>query len=162
MYRLPPAILPLLVFAFSAPVLFGQSSVINKTDLGKSQNTAADLANSLDPGPPKYGKGEKRTEVDPKKLESKHSNDTLFAGGLNDVSVDWKANGMGKPHTARDAESKTAKTTSAVEKESKVTTTSETTGAAQVKEHTSATSAKVEEKPSDKTKTSSDKTDADR
>ena len=70
MYRLPPAILALLVFAFSAPALVGQSSVINKTDLGKSQNTAADLANSLDPTPPKYGKGEKGTEIDPKKLEN--------------------------------------------------------------------------------------------
>ena len=162
MYPLPPSILFLFVFAFSASALFGQSHAIEKMDLGKSQNTAQDFANSLDPGPPKYGKGEKRAEVDPKKLESKRSNDTLFAGGLNDVSVDWKAKGMGKPRTEHDAESHTAKTSSAVEKESKVTLTLETTAAAQTKEQTSATSAKTEDKSSDKAKTSTGKTDADR
>src|SRR5947209_12259928 len=154
MYRLPPSVLFLVLFGFSTPLVFGQSHALSKTDLGKSQNTAQDLQNSLVPGAPKFGKGEKKEEVDPKKLPSKKSNDTLFAGGLNDLGVNWSGDKMGKPHTGREAESKTEKATSAVEKDSKVTTASENAAATKAKDEASAAAAKTEQTSAEKEKAS--------
>src|SRR6266508_4039217 len=79
-----------------APCSWGQGA-ISGTDLGKSQNTTRDLANSLVPGKPNLGKGEKKSEVDPKTLPSKTIKDKTFEGGLNDIGVDWTGDKMGKP-----------------------------------------------------------------
>src|SRR2546425_2333529 len=84
-----------LLVALAFPVLVAslafaqQAAVLNKTSLGKSQNTAEDLQNSLIPAKPSLTKGEKKSEVDPKKLPSKSTKDPLFQGGLMDVNVDW-------------------------------------------------------------------------
>jgi hypothetical protein len=93
-------------------------SALGKTDFGKNMNTSEDLANSLVPGPVKYGKGEKKSEVDPKTLPSKRTKDPLFEGGLNDVGLNWTAdNKMGKP-TVKESDSKAPKTSSEATTES--------------------------------------------
>ncbi len=102
-----------LALGFLAPVAFGQSA-LGKTDLGKSQNTPEDLMNSLIVNKQqKVGKGEKKEEVDPKKLQSKTSNDKTFSGSLNDIGLDWHSDNMGKPHgdsgSGKPSESKSAK-----------------------------------------------------
>ena len=89
--------------AFSS-VGFGQGA-LNDTDLGKSQNTARDYANSLIPGERNATKGEKRAEVDPKTLQSKKLKDPVFEGGLNDLGVDWTGDKMGKPRGSLGANS---------------------------------------------------------
>src|SRR5258708_24958307 len=102
-------ILILLIAAgFLSPLAFGQSS-LGKTTLGKSQNSSEDLVNSLIPGPQRVGKGEKKSEVDPKTLQSKTVKDPTFQGSLNDVGLDWNGNGMGKPRTSGETDSKSAK-----------------------------------------------------
>src|SRR5204863_6919487 len=100
----------LLAFCFVLVALpaFGQAS-LNKTTLGQKQNSSEDLVNSLVPGPQKVGKGEKKSEVDPKTLQSKKINDATFSGGLNDVGLDWGGDKMGKPHAGTDADSKNSK-----------------------------------------------------
>jgi len=87
----PPYRLILIFAAFGlvCPLASGQA-VLDKTDFGKSQNTAEDLANSLVPGKPRaVGKGEKKEEVDPRALPSKTVKDTTFQGTLMDIGVDW-------------------------------------------------------------------------
>ena len=56
--------------------------------------------NSLVPGPKKFGKGEKKEEVDPKKLPSKTLHDKTFQGNLMDIGVDWNGDKLGKPTAA--------------------------------------------------------------
>jgi hypothetical protein len=150
-----------VVCGLAAPAVFGQA-VLSKTDLGKSQNTSGDLVNSLIPGEQKrFGKGEKKEEVDPKKLASKKTNDTTFSGSLSDIGLDWTGNKMGKPRDGSDAESKGVKqTAAAVEKDSKPAKSTETSGDAQSKEQRS-TSAKSDEKSPSKQQSSSGKTDGD-
>lgn len=87
----PPYRLILIFAAFGlvCPLASGQA-VLDKTDFGKSQNTAEDLQNSLIPGKPRaVGKGEKKEEVDPRSLPSKTVKDTTFQGTLLDIGVDW-------------------------------------------------------------------------
>src|SRR6267378_3105608 len=100
-------LLPLLAFCslLLAPFAHGQSA-LGKTSLGKSQNSSEDLVNSLTPGKPNLTKGEKKEEVDPKKLPSKSMKDPMFQGTLMDVDIDWTGDKLGKPHTASDANSK--------------------------------------------------------
>src|SRR5947209_19754585 len=94
---------------FLAPLARGQDHT-SGTDYGKSQNTAQDLANSLTPGKERVGKGEKKSEVDPKSLPSKKAaKDPLFQGGLADIGVDWNGDKIGKPHSGANADSKTSK-----------------------------------------------------
>ena len=157
----------LLVSGFCAPLAFGQGEggALGKTTLGKSQNTSQDLANSLVPGPPKYGKNEKKAEVDPKKLESKKTNDTTFSGSLNDIGLDWGGNKLGKPHGSQggsDADSKNAKQSDAdAKKESKPTkSTTEASENSQSKEQKTASA--HDEKSSAKEKAATAKTDGDR
>jgi hypothetical protein len=126
-----------LAFGFMAPLAFGQS-VLGKTDLGKSQNTSEDLMNSLIVNKqPKVGKGEKKEEVDPKKLQSKTTNDKTFSGSLNDIGLDWGGDKMGKPHagSAGEAESKNAKQSEATGEKS----ASKTADASNDKKSTAAT-----------------------
>src|ERR1700730_11921924 len=55
------------------------------TTLGRSQNSTEDLVNSLVPGPKRFDRGEKKEEVDPKKLPSKKLNDKTSSGNLMDI-----------------------------------------------------------------------------
>jgi len=88
MLRVPRS-LSLLVALYSlllAPLAFGQGA-LDRTDYGKSQNTAADLANSLTvPNRVHTGK-EKKEELDPRKLPSKTVKDTTFQGSLLNVGL---------------------------------------------------------------------------
>ena len=94
------------LFVILAVVGFAQGpAALNDTDLGKSQNTARDYANSLIPGERNATKGEKRAEVDPKTLQSKKLKDPVFEGGLNDLGVDWTGDKMGKPRGSLGANS---------------------------------------------------------
>jgi len=103
-----------------APLARGQAT-LSKTTLGQSQNSQADLANSLVPGKPKFGKGEKTEQVDAKKLPTKSVKDPAFQGTLMDLDLDWTGDKMGKPHSAADTDSKTPKQAEpATEKNSKV------------------------------------------
>jgi len=100
-------LLPLLLALcslFLAPVARGQAA-LNGTEYGKSQNTAQDLVNSLTPGKERFGKGEKKSEVDPKTLRSKTIKDKTFEGGLNDIDVDWNGDKIGKPPSSQGANS---------------------------------------------------------
>jgi hypothetical protein len=86
LYRLT---LVFAAFGLVCPLASGQA-VLDKTDFGKSQNTAEDLQNSLIPGKPRtVGRGEKKEEVDPRSLPSKTVKDTTFQGTLLDIGVDW-------------------------------------------------------------------------
>jgi hypothetical protein len=150
-----------VVCGLAAPAVFGQA-VLSKTDLGKSQNTSEDLTNSLIPGKPRrFDKGEKKEEVDPKKLTSKKSNDATFSGSLSDIGLDWTGSQMGKPRDGSNAESKSAKqTTAAVEKDSKPAKSTETSGDSQGKEQRP-TSAKSDEKSPAKQEPSPGKSNGD-
>src|SRR2546430_5705047 len=81
------------------PLARAQNSM-SGTTLGKSQNGPEDLFNSLVPGPKRFDKGEKKEEVDPKKLPSKTIHDKTFQGNLMDIGVDWNGDKMGKPNVA--------------------------------------------------------------
>ena len=164
-----PSYLRRLVFLFIAvglfaPAAYCQSSA-SGTTLGKSQNTSQDLVNSLIPGPEKFGKNEKKAEVDPKTLQSKKSHDATFSGGMNDIGLDWSSNSMGKPHTsaAADADSKKSKPSDAEEKKATVPKSAETSENAQNKEHekTASTSAHDEESSSKEKASAAAKTDSD-
>ena len=89
------------------PLVRAQNAM-SGTTLGKSQNSPEDLFNSLVPGPKRFDKGEKKEEVDPKKLPSKTIHDKTFQGNLMDIGLDWTGDKMGKPNVAS-AESKTVK-----------------------------------------------------
>ena len=94
------------LFVILAFVGFAQGpAALNDTDLGKSQNTSRDYANSLVPGTPNVSKGEKKSEIDPKTLQSKKMKDPAFEGGLNDLGLDWGGDKMGKPRGSQGANS---------------------------------------------------------
>ena len=172
-----------LVFVASgliAPQIFGQGGIIDdgvlgKTTFGQSQNSPQDLANSLVPGPKRYGKGEKKEEVDLKNLQSKSSKDTTFQGNLMDLDLDWHGDKLGKPKTNDEKDSKAAKSADAGgAKDSKVSKQAETSGDKDSKaskpaqagddqnKDQKATTAKPDEKPSEKEKASATKPDDDR
>ena len=123
----------LLLFALCA-LLFtslarGQSSVLDKTDYGKGQNSSQDLANSLVPGKPNFTKGEKKSEVDPKTLQSKTIRDKTFEGGLNDIGVNWDGGKMGQLHDSSSTNSKSTKQSDpAAEKDPKTAKQTDTSG----------------------------------
>src|SRR5437764_1504726 len=161
---------------FLAPLAWGQGHT-SGTDYGKSQNTTQDLANSLTPGKERVGKGEKKSEVDPKSLPSKKAaKDPLFQGGLADIGVDWNGDKIGKQRGSQgaNADSKTSKPAdAAAEKDSKAS--SSQTGAAGESEKASkskdaaggdqhkeqkAEPSKSDDKPADKEK-AANKSDGD-
>lgn len=133
---------PLITFGLLSPVAFGQGALLDKTTLGKSQNSGEDLANSLRPGPQKFGKGEKKSEVDPKTLQSKTIKDPTFQGGLNDLGLDWNGNGVGKPHGDGDVKS----TKKSDINETKNSKTTDTTGESKKSTEASAQSQGGEQK----------------
>jgi hypothetical protein len=152
-----------LISGFCAPNLLAQA-VLNKTTLGQSQNGPQDLANSLIVNnKPKVGKGEKKEEVDPKKLVSKKSNDTTFSGSLNDIGLDWTGGGkLGKPQSGGEADSKHAKQSESPDKDLKASKISDGNGESQTKEQKPTTSKPDEKSSPEKEKASSAKSDGDR
>lgn len=58
-----------------------------KTTLGQSQNDYRDLQNSLIPGEKKYGKGEKKVEVNTAELQTSKAKDTTFGGSLMNMGI---------------------------------------------------------------------------
>jgi hypothetical protein len=62
-------------------------AVLDKTTLGQSQNDSRDLVNSLVAGPQRYGKGEKKGEVNSADLKSKTTKDATFGGSLLDMGI---------------------------------------------------------------------------
>src|ERR1700737_2298840 len=142
----------------------GQSTV-GKTTLGQSQNDGRDLANSLIPGKPRsVGKGEKKEEVDPKKLPSKSIKDPTFGGSLVEMGLGSSGDPtvhLQKPRTAPEQDSNAPKPAdAAVDKDSKASKSTQA-GDGQNKDQ-KATSAAADEKPSDKEKASANKPDGDR
>ena len=169
----------ILVFAASgliAPLVSGQSA-LNKTTLGQSQNDGRDLANSLVPGQPRFGKGERKEEVDPKKLPSKSVKDPKFEGSLLSMglgSAEDPDSHQEKVRGASDKDSKPSKQADAgSEKDSKVSKQADTPGDKDSKVSKStqagdgqnkdqkATSAAADEKPPEKEKAATTKTDGD-
>lgn len=74
------------VITFPLSSAQGQA-VLNKTTFGRSQNDSGDLANSLVSGPKKFGKGEKKEQIDSAQLKSKSTKDTTFGGSLLDIGI---------------------------------------------------------------------------
>jgi hypothetical protein len=89
---------PILTVVFLAtliasPLAHGQiapnePAVLNNTTLGQSQNDDRDLANSLAPGPVRYGRGEKKAQISAAELKSKTIKDSTFGGSLLNVGID--------------------------------------------------------------------------
>ena len=93
-----------------SPAAYGQA-VLNNTTLGQQQNDARDLANSLQPGPQKYGKGEKKLQINSAELKSKSIKDATFGGSLMNIGIDASAPKLdtSKEHTAPSEEPSTRK-----------------------------------------------------
>jgi hypothetical protein len=62
-------------------------AVLDKTTFGHSQNDGRDIVNSLIPGEKKFGKGEKKLEVNSGDLKSKQLKDTTFGGSLLNMGI---------------------------------------------------------------------------
>jgi len=58
----------------------GPQSILG--DLGSKKNGPDDIANSLIAAPPKYGKGEKKEQINSTQLKSKSIKDTTFGGSV--------------------------------------------------------------------------------
>ena len=170
-YRL---ILVFAVYGSIAPLASGQA-VLDKTTLGSSQNDYRDFENSLIPGKKRYGKGEKKEEVDLKTLQSKSIKDPTFQGNLMDIDLDWGGEKLGKTASGGDKDPKGAKTAdNGGEKDAKVSKHAETVGDKDAKASKSTQSgddqnkdqkakpATSEQKPSEKEKAAPTKPDGDR
>ena len=151
-------------FGLFSPFARGQSP-LSGTTLGKSQNDGRDLANSLVPGKPRFGKGEKKEEVDPQKLPTKAIKDPKFQGSLLDEGLGSSAETKSQDEkegsgSKRDSNvSKQADTSG--DKDSKGSKSTDARGDGQNKDQ-KATSAKSDEKAPEKEKTSPNKTDGNR
>lgn len=69
----------------------GDPAVLGNTTLGRSQNDERDLANSLVATPQKFGKGEKKSQVNASELKSKSIKDATFGGSLLNEGIDTSA-----------------------------------------------------------------------
>ena len=151
-------------FGLVSPLASGQSP-LSGTTLGKSQNNGRDLANSLVPGKQRFGKGEKKEEVDPQKLPTKAIKDPKFQGSLLDEGLGSSAETKSQDEkegsgSKRDSNvSKQADTSG--DKDSKGSKSTDARGDGQNKDQ-KATSAKSDEKTPEKEKTSPNKTDGNR
>jgi hypothetical protein len=97
-------------------------AVLNKTTIGQSQNDTRDLANSMVPGPQRYGKGEKKGEVNRADLKSKSLKDSTFGGSLLNMGIAGAEPKLDeqKLHNAQSEEAKSSKESQAASaKESK-------------------------------------------
>jgi hypothetical protein len=68
-----------------APTKARAQSILD--DLGSKKNGAEDIANSLVGAPPKYGKGEKKEQINATQLKSKSIKDSTFSGSLLDEGI---------------------------------------------------------------------------
>jgi len=148
-------------FGLVSPFASGQSP-LSGTTLGKSQNDSRDLTNSLVPGKPRFGKGEKKEEVDPQKLPTKAIKDPKFQGSLLDEGLDSSAetksqDEKGVSGSEKDSKGSKQAATSG-DKDSKVSKSTDARGDGQNKDQ-KATSAKSDEKAPEKEKASASKTD---
>jgi hypothetical protein len=75
------------VVGLSPARVSAQQHAIDKTTLGQSQNDGRDIVNSLIPGEKKFGKGEKKLEVNSGDLKSKTVKDTTFGGSLLNMGI---------------------------------------------------------------------------
>ena len=150
-------------FGLVSPLASGQSP-LSGTTLGKSQNNGRDLANSLVPGKPRLGKGEKKEEVDPQKLPTKAIKDPRFQGSLLDEGLDSSAETKSQDEKGVSGSEKDSKVSKQAatsgDKDSKVSKSTQT-GDGQNKDQ-KATSAKSDEKAPEKEKASANKTDGNR
>jgi len=151
-------------FGLVSPFASGQSP-LSGTTLGKSQNDSRDLTNSLVPGKPRFGKGEKKEEVDPQKLPTKAIKDPKFQGSLLDEGLDSSAetksqDEKGVSGSEKDSKGSKQAATSG-DKDSKVSKSTDARGDGQNKDQ-KATSAKSDEKAPEKEKASASKTDGNR
>ncbi|HXP34411.1 MAG TPA: hypothetical protein VN827_02560 [Chthoniobacterales bacterium] len=117
------------------------------------------------PGKPRsVGKGEKKEEVDPKKLPSKSIKDPTFGGSLVEMGLGSSGDPtvhLQKPRTAPEQDSNAPKPAdAAVDKDSKASKSTQA-GDGQNKDQ-KATSAAADEKVSEKEKASANKPDGDR
>jgi len=151
-------------FGLVSPFASGQSP-LSGTTLGKSQNDSRDLTNSLVPGKQRFGKGEKKEEVDPQKLPTKAIKDPKFQGSLLDEGLGSSAetksqDEKGVGGSEKDSNvSKQAATSG--DKDSKVSKSTDARGDGQNKDQ-KATSAKSDEKAPEKEKASANKPDGNR
>ena len=112
-------ILPVALMIIATPATRGQAqqgepSVLGKTSLGRSQNDDRDLANSLVGAPQKFGKGEKKSQVNAAELKSKSIKDATFGGSLLNEGIGAAAPKLdaSKEHAAPSEEKPSSKTTS--------------------------------------------------
>ena len=150
-------------FGLVSPLASGQSP-LSGTTLGKSQNDGRDLANSLVPGKQRFGKGEKKEEVDPQKLPTKAIKDPKFQGSLLDEGLGSSAETKSQDEKGVGGSEKDSKGSKQADtsgdKDSKGSKSTQT-GDGQNKDQ-KATSAKSDEKTPEKEKTSPNKTDGNR
>lgn len=95
-----------LVFPFTQAR--GQA-VLNKTTLGSSQNDDRDLMNSMVAPPQRYGKGEKKEEINAAQLKSKANKDTTFGGSLLNMGISGAAPKLDEQQKRQSAPSEEAK-----------------------------------------------------
>jgi hypothetical protein len=147
-------------------------AVLDKTTLGQSQNDSRDLANSLVPGPKKFGKGEKKQEVNPVELKSKSIKDTTFGGSLLNMGIDPAApkldeskvpnassqkdsNALREPASVVAKESKQSETTAGQERRPSTSTATSATGDTQSKDQKSTSAVSGERRSTNSTEKSS-------
>src|SRR6266436_5025383 len=169
-------IIVLAVCGLVAPLARGQA-VLDKTTLGQSQNDARDLQNSLIVPKRSSIKGEKTEQVDPQKLPSRSVKDAKFQGSLLEMglgSTDDPDLHQEKARSATDQDSKPAKEANAgSEKDSRVSKQADPSGDKEKPSKSAdpaghgqnkdqkATSARSDDKPAEKEKSSAAKTEGD-
>ena len=152
-----------LGLGFGPRQVFGQSA-LSKTTLGSSQNDARDLTNSLVPSPQRYGKGEKKGQVNTADLKSKPIKDTTFGGSLLNMGLDPAQPKLDEkklhdspsetaPKTSKETDATGVKDSqpsqSAGDKDPKISNSTTAVTDAQNKDQKT-TASKSEEKPTDK------------
>jgi hypothetical protein len=84
-------------------------AVLDKTTLGSSQNDSRDLVNSLVAAPQRYGKGEKKEQINAAQLKSKANKDTTFGGSLLNMGISGAAPKLDEQQKRQSAPSEEAK-----------------------------------------------------
>jgi hypothetical protein len=94
----------------------GPQSILG--DLGSKKNGPDDIANSLIAAPPKYGKGEKKEQINSTQLKSKSIKDTTFGGSVLNAGITGAEPKLDeKPHSAPVAKDSHVAEQAAVRKE---------------------------------------------
>lgn len=101
-----------------SPVRICAQNALDRTTLGQSQNDGRDLVNSLVPGEKKFGKGEKKQEVNSAELKSKTVKDTTFGGSLLNMGIvgaEPKLDESKRPAVESEKDSSTAKRSAVID-----------------------------------------------